>query len=147
MQVFYNSLYRQRLDEKRRLIIPAKWRPATEDFEFTLFIWPYSAIQKPYLLVLPPQPLKELVDKLRAMAYSDTKADTLRRVLGKSSEQVIVDKGGRICLPEHMAVAAGIDKDVVLVGSWDRFEVWSPERYDAVSAIDDALSQEAFKLI
>jgi MraZ protein len=145
--VFYNSLYRQRLDEKRRLTIPAKWRPAAEEFEFTLFMWPYSPIQKPYLLVLPPQPLKELVDKFRTMAYSDPKADTLRRLLGKNSEQVVVDKGGRICLPEHMTSAAGIDKEVVLVGSWDRFEIWSPERYDAVSALDDALSQEAFKLI
>lgn len=146
-QVFYNSLYRQRLDDKRRLQIPAKWRPGTEDFEFTLFIWPYSPIQKPYLLVLPPQPLKELVDKFRTMAYSDAKADSLRRLLGKNSEQVTVDKGGRVCLPEHMIAAAGIDKDVVLVGSWDRFEIWSPDRYDAVSTIDDALSQEAFKLI
>ena len=144
---FYNSLFRQRLDDKRRLQIPAKWRPTAEDFQFTIFVWPFSSIQKPYLLVLPPAPLKALYDKFTTMNYSDSKADSLRRLLAKNSEQVTVDKAGRVTLPEQMTALAGIDRDVVVVGSWDRFEIWSPDRYDAVSALDEALAQEAFKLI
>ena len=46
-----------------------------------------------------------------------------------------------------MAKAVGIDKEAVLVGLVDRFEIWSPERYETVSAVDAALLPEAFKLI
>ena len=58
-----------------------------------------------------------------------------------------MDKGGRICLPELMAKGAAIESDAVLVGSWDRFEIWNPENYEAVSKVDEALASEAFKLI
>ena len=91
--------------------------------------------------------MQRLMSLITAMPYSDPKADSLRRLLGKNSDQVQVDKGGRICLPEMMAKGAGIDRESVLVGSWDRFEMWNPERYEAASKVDEALSSEAFKLI
>ena len=145
--VFYNSLYRHGVDEKRRVQIPAKWRPSEENFQFTVILWPGNSGKEPYLLVLPPEPLKLLVDKLKGMPYSDPKADSLRRLLGRNSDQVVMDKGGRICLPEAMAQGAGIDREAVLIGSWDRFEIWNPTRYEAASRVDDALASEAFKLI
>jgi MraZ protein len=145
--VLYNSIYRHGVDEKRRVQIPAKWRPADENFQFTLILWPSSATRESYLLVLPPEPLNTLVNKLKEMPYSDPKADSLRRLLGKNSDQAKLDKSGRICLPELMAKGAGIDGDAVLIGSWDRFEIWSPSRYEAASQVDDALASEAFKLI
>jgi DNA-binding transcriptional regulator/RsmH inhibitor MraZ len=46
-----------------------------------------------------------------------------------------------------MAQGAGIDREAVLIGSWDRFEIWNPARYEAASRVDDALASEAFKLI
>jgi MraZ protein len=68
-------------------------------------------------------------------------------LLGKKSDRVTPDKAGRICLPEAMAAAAGIDKEALLVGMVDRFEIWNPKRYEGASAVDDALLSDAFKLI
>ena len=51
---YYNSLYKHGVDEKRRLQIPAKWRPAKENFEFTLIVWPKSK-EGPCLRALPPE--------------------------------------------------------------------------------------------
>jgi len=135
------------VDEKRRVQIPSKWRPLEEDFQFTLILWPKSGAKQEYILALPPEPLSALVEKLKAMPYSDPKADSLRRLLGKNSDQATLDKAGRIVLPEAMAKGAGIERQAVLIGSWDRFEIWSPERYDATSQVDEALASEAFKLI
>ena len=145
--VLYNSIYRHGVDDKRRLQIPAKWRPTEENFEFTVILWPSSSTREGYLLVLPPDLMHGLMAKLKEMPYSDPKADSLRRLLGKNSDQVVVDKGGRICLPEAMAKGAGIEREAVLIGSWDRFEIWNPARYEATSQVDDALASEAFKLI
>ena len=144
---YYHSCYRFGVDDKRRVQVPAKWRPAKADTEFTLFPWPKGQWQEACLLVLPPAERDALVAKLRAMPYSDPRAQALRRLLGSKSDQVTLDKGGRICLPEVMAKAVGIEKEAVLVGLLDRFEIWNPERYDAAKALDEALSTEAFTLI
>jgi MraZ protein len=61
--------------------------------------------------------------------------------------QAPLDKAGRICLPEAMAKAAGIGEQAVLVGLLDRFEIWSPERYELVKTSDAIMAQEAFKLM
>ncbi len=37
---YYNSLYRHGVDEKRRVQIPAKWRPEKTGTELTLMLWP-----------------------------------------------------------------------------------------------------------
>jgi DNA-binding transcriptional regulator/RsmH inhibitor MraZ len=46
-----------------------------------------------------------------------------------------------------MAREAGITDQAVLVGLLDRFEIWSPERYEKVRAADAVMAQEAFKLM
>jgi MraZ protein len=145
--VYYSSLFRHGVDEKRRLQIPAKWRPTSEDFQFTLILWPNGEIVGPCMLVLPPEQLLELVTKLKALPFADPQAQRLRRLLGTDSAQVTVDKAGRICLPEEMAAAAGITNEAVLTGLLDRFQIWSPERYAQIDAQDKAFKPEAFKLI
>ena len=71
---------------------------------------------------------------LDAMANSDSNKVVLKRFIGSESVQVTLDKAGRICLPEKMATDAGISGEAVLVGLLDRFEIWSPERFERVKA-------------
>jgi transcriptional regulator MraZ len=143
---YYNSLYRHGVDEKRRVQIPAKWRPTRPGTEFTLVLWPKSK-DGPCLRVLPPEQMMILMRELAAMPNSDPNKGVLKRVIGSESVQAPLDKTGRICLPEEMASAAGIKDQAVLVGLLDRFEIWSPERYEKVRASDTVMAQEAFKLM
>ena len=143
---YYNSLYRHGVDEKRRVQIPAKWRPAQSGIEFTVVLWPKSK-EGPCLRVLPPQEMAELMRDIDAMPNSDPNKVVLKRFIGSESEQVALDKSGRICLPEGMARAAGITEEAVLVGLLDRFEIWNPERYERVKASDAIMAQEAFKMM
>ncbi len=145
--IYYNSLYRHGVDEKRRLQIPAKWRPSDAGVEFTLILWPKGTMQNACLLVLPPDEWLALVQKVKALPYADPKAEVLRRILGRKSDRVLLDKAGRICLPEAMAKAAGIDKEAILLGLLDRFEIWNPERFEEISAVDEQLSAEVFRQI
>ena len=146
-KMLYNSVYNHGVDDKRRVQIPVKWRPAELETEFTLILWPNGALAEACLLVLPPAEMDALAEKIRGMSYADPKASALRRLLGGKSASVTVDKAGRICLPEFMSKAVGIESDAVLVGLVDRFEIWEPSRYQAASAADAVLLPEAFKLI
>ena len=143
---YYNSLFRHGVDDKRRVQIPAKWRPTKAGTEFTLVVWP-KAKEGPCLRVLPPEQMAGLMKDIDAMPNSDPNKGVLKRFIGSESVQAPLDKAGRICLPEEMARAAGISDQAVLVGLLDRFEIWSPERYERIKASDAVMAQEAFKLM
>jgi len=143
---YYNALYHHGVDNKRRVQIPAKWRPTTPGVEFTLVLWPKPK-EGPCLRVLPPQQMASLMRDIDTMPNGDPNKVVLKRFIGSESVQAPLDKGGRICLPESMANAAGISDMAVLVGLLDRFEIWSPDRYEKVKASDAVMAQEAFKLM
>lgn len=143
---FYNSKYEHGVDDKRRVQIPAKWKPGNAETELTLIAWPGPTGEK-CLMVLPPDVWADLVGKLKAMPFSDPNAEALRRILGRDSDRVTLDKAGRICLPEELAKAAGIDKQALFIGLVDRFQIWSPDRYSRVAPADDILAPTAFKLV
>ena len=145
-QIYYNSLYRHGVDQKRRVQIPAKWLPSEASVEFTLILWPKSK-EGPCLRVLPPKEMAQLMESIDAMPNHDPNKTVLKRFIGSESVQVATDKTGRICLPEDMAKAAGIKDEAMLVGLLDRFEIWNPERYQKVKASDAVMAHEAFKLM
>ena len=140
---YYNSVYRHGVDDKRRLAIPSKWRPAKAGTELTLVLWPKEKVGS-CLRVLPPHKMADLMRDIDAMPNSDPNKTVLKRFIGSRSVQVTLDSVGRICIPEEMIKATAIKDQAVLVGLLDRFEIWSPERYDAVSKADEFMSQDAF---
>jgi MraZ protein len=142
---YYNSVYTHGVDEKRRVQIPAKWRPAQPGTELTVILWSRSAAGA-CLRVLPPKQMAQLMRDIEAMPNGDAKT-TLKRIIGSGSEQAVLDKSGRICLPEKMAKEAAIAGEAVFVGLLDRFEIWSPERYEIVKSADELMTPDALKLV
>jgi MraZ protein len=143
----YNSSYDNVVDEKRRLQIPSDWRKGQGETEFMLILWPNAAQKDACLMVLPPAAAQRLRDRITAMPFGDAQAESLRRFLGRKSHVVTSDKSGRVTIPEHMAKPVGIEKKAVLVGMFDRSQIWAPDRFAAITEGDDALAQEAWKLI
>ncbi len=143
---YYTSFYLHGVDDKRRLQIPAKWRPGEEVIEFALVTWPQSK-EGTCLRVLPPKEMEKLMAQLEAMANADPSKVPLKRYIGTESEMVTVDKAGRICLPDRMAKAADITNEAMLVGLLDKFEIWNPARYERVKATDSLMAAEAMRLM
>ncbi len=142
----YSSSFRHGVDEKRRLAVPAKWRPSKAGVEFTLVVWPKGK-DGPCLRVLPPEQMEKLLQTINELPNSDPSKTALKRFIGSKSVQVSLDKAGRFCLPEEMAREAGITDQAVLVGLMDRFEIWSPERYQNVEVSDSVITQKAFDML
>ena len=143
---YYNSCYRHGVDEKRRVQIPAKWRPETEGTELTMILWPKHQAGA-CLRVLPPAIMAKLMADIDSMPNGDPNKGILKRRIGSKSVQVALDKAGRICVPEEMAREAGLKEEVLLVGLLDRFEIWHPGRYEQVEAADAVHSAKAFELM
>src|SRR5438034_4012383 len=95
--VYYNSLYRHGVDEKRRVQIPAKWRtPETE--VLTLVLWPKGVMPEACLLVLPPKEWEALVQKLKAMPFADPRPKRCAGCSEKSPTALLWTKAaGFVC--------------------------------------------------
>ena len=132
----YYSRYEHGLDEKRRVQIPVKWRPEEENAQMTVVVWPQHKAGA-CLRVLPPIEFDNLVGKVEAMPDSDPNKVLLRRHIGSDSDQLTMDKAGRIVIPDHMARAAGIQDKAVLSGCVHYFEIWSPAKYESFKALDN----------
>ena len=143
----YISRYDNVVDEKRRIQIPSKWRTEGE-VEFLLMMWSNGPEKDVCLMVFPPKAAQRLREKVEALGFGDPRAEALRRCLGRKSDTAKSDKQGRITLPEGMAKALGLVKDVTLVGMFDRFQIWNPAKYDGdMVAGEEALAADALSLI
>ena len=144
VEKLFNSTFRMKVDEKRRVQIPAKWRPEESGTELTVVEWKTS--HGTCLRVLPPGRMAKLVEKIEAMPEDSPERDELMREVGSKSEQVTIDSAGRITLPEDKAKAVGITGEVVLVGVLRVFEIWSPDKFGA-SSTNSQLGPGAYRLI
>ncbi len=114
------------LDEKGRVNIPAKFRRATSENADSTYIIQYGRDQCLYVYPMDVYESKviDIIDKL-------SEADPLHRaymsLLGSKSIDVTLDKQGRITIPPKFLEYAGIEKDVQIIGAYNRIEIWDPK--------------------
>ncbi len=115
--------FENRLDEKGRLSMPAKFRArlaegfvVTRGFEQCLTIFPMPEWQT-------------LADNLARFPVTDQKARSLRRVLFAQAADTELDRQGRMLIPEYLREAAGLGADVIVAGMDGYIEIWDVERW------------------
>jgi MraZ protein len=136
-QLTYDGQFNHGLDEKRRVQVPAKWRPASGEMTWKALLWPRQNLQGHYLVVLTAEAHAKIMARLSANSMADEKGLAVMRYFSRNSGDLVMDKAGRVCIPENLAKGAGIEKEAVLVGMWERFEIWSPERFNQTVGLED----------
>lgn len=116
--------YTPRLDEKFRLILPAKFRlevaeglVVTKGQDRCLVIFPAAAFV---------ERAAELHAAERAAATPEERRTTrmsVRKFSGSASDET-PDRQGRITIPPTLRDYAGLDREVVVVGAYNRIELW-----------------------
>ncbi len=125
---FYTGLYRHALDDKNRLTIPSAWRSAHGESD-TFLATPHP---DGYVAVLPPAEVEKLHEKIAQKALTDRDAQDAFARFFAATLAFSFDKQGRISLTDELRQHAGIGKDAVLVGSLNKFAIYSPARWDKV---------------
>ena len=129
-----NGVFRFKVDGKGRVALPAKFRKVlSKDLVVTLELKDECV----YVFETPDFNSwvhKLFVDKFGEYKESDRMHVRLRSKLKARANDVEVDASGRIMLPAELRAAAGIDKDVVIVGDTGRFEIWDAKRYEQVDS-------------
>ncbi|HIZ06773.1 MAG TPA: division/cell wall cluster transcriptional repressor MraZ [Candidatus Eubacterium avistercoris] len=123
--------YNHTVDAKGRLIVPAKFREALgEEFVVTKGL-------DGCLFVYPMEEWKNIEEKFRNIPLTTKDARKFSRFFFSGAATCEVDKQGRILIPTVLREFAGLQKDAVLAGVFNRIEIWSKERWMEESEYDD----------
>jgi MraZ protein len=133
------------LDAKGRLSVPTRHRDALisqAEGRLTLTRHPDGC------LLLYPRPVWE--QKRDQIAAFPMQARALQRLLLGNAQDLELDTAGRILIAPELRTAAGMTRDVMLLGMGAHFEVWDKAAYDRAEqealaqGMPDALSNFSF---
>ncbi len=124
----FSGEYRLTLDAKKRISIPAGIRKMllpeaegslvfTRGLEGCVFIYPFDE-------------WKRLTKEINTLNSFDIKVRNFIRLFVGSAHKVTIDGQGRILLPDSILQLGGIDKDIRLLGSLHKWEMWNPTVFE-----------------
>ena len=118
----YTGEFRHAMDAKNRVTIPSRWRTGDSDEFFAI-----PNQQGGFLMVMPPLEFRRQVERVEK-DESLQPADRRRfiRQFSSRAQHITGDKQGRIVLPDEQCKQLNLQSDVVLVGAYSRFEIWTP---------------------
>lgn len=134
--------YRHAIDDKNRLIIPAKFRESlgdkfvmTKGLDNCLFLYSQTEWQS-------------LENKLKSLPFTKADARAFVRFFFSGATECELDKQGRVLLPNNLKDFGRIVKDVVIIGVSSRVEIWSVEEWDNYSRnAENAYAEIAEKMV
>lgn len=116
--------YSHTIDEKGRMAVPAKMRRdlgsgavVTRGIDNCLWIFPKKEWQ-------------ELASKLASLPLSDANSRAFSRLMLAGAMEVEFDTQGRALLPGYLRNYAGISKNTVIAGLFNRLEVWDAKKWE-----------------
>ena len=113
--------FQHNLDDKGRLMIPARFRELLEGGAFIT-----QGFDK-CLMVMTEAYFKQVYERIEAMNLADPTARLLRRLILSNAYPIEVDKVGRILVPQNLRTFLGIPSgELVVAGQGEYFEVWTP---------------------
>ncbi len=120
----FHGTFEHSLDAKNRLTVPAKFRGALSEGVYLV-----RSADSPCLRVYPAGAYARMADQAVAgMNPMSRQARELRHVLFSFADDVPLDSAGRITLSARHLQHAGIDgREVVITGTGDALELWSPQ--------------------
>ena len=123
--------YHHNIDEKGRLIVPAKLREqlgrefiATKGLDKCLYLYPMDE-------------WKNVEDQLREKVMTDPDSRRIVRFFLAGAVPCEIDKQGRVVLPLQLRDYAGIDREVVLAGMLTRLEIWDEKAWAEANTVGD----------
>ena len=115
--------YKHTIDDKGRLIIPAKYRG-----ELAAGLVVTRGLDQ-NLVIYTLEGWKELAERVTSQSLSNPKMRDLRRRLFSAAVDLMPDRQGRILLPQQLRKFAGIDAVVVVAGMYDYAEIWGIDQW------------------
>ena len=131
------------IDPKGRLILPQNFREAIASPQDpassapALGLSPQSFILTTFdgcLVAFSLNDWARLEKKFKNLSNRSMRVRRLELLVMGGAEEMTPDAQGRILLTPYHREYAGLEREAVMIGMLDRFEIWNPARYRAATA-------------
>jgi MraZ protein len=131
-----------RLDEKGRLILPAKYR---EELAEGVVI---TKGQERCLYLFPQEEFGRITEALRTAPVTAKAVRDYSRVFFASASDEVPDKQGRITVPPALRAYAGLQRDCVVIGANTRLEIWDAQAWETyLAGQEDSFAEAAEEVL
>jgi MraZ protein len=130
--MFIGSFY-HKLEGKGRLSLPKPYRAASSE-------WVLTAGLEGSLFLFPQTEFEQQIALLRSLSFNKQTHRDYLRFLSNQATVVVPDNLGRILIPDFLIKLGNLSRDVVIVGSSDRLEIFDQAVHNALL---DRLNQDA----
>ena len=124
--MFYGE-YEHSLDDKSRIIIPAKFRDVLKEGFVERFV--ITRGLDDCLFIFSIEEWKNLEMKVKTLPLSKEGARAFVRHLFSGAHECILDKQGRITIPANLINHAKLKREIMVVGVLNRIEIWDREKW------------------
>ncbi|WP_348788076.1 division/cell wall cluster transcriptional repressor MraZ [Leifsonia sp. NPDC080035] len=124
--------YAPKLDEKGRIILPAKFR---DELASGLVL---TRGQEHCVYVFSQREFESLHEKIRQAPVTSKQARDYLRVFLSGASAEVPDKQNRVTIPTTLRSYAGLDRDLVVIGAGSRAEIWDAEAWETYLAEQEA---------
>ena len=125
----FRGRYEYTIDSKGRISIPSKFREIlTEKYDDRLVITNFDHC----LVAFPYEEWSVLEQKVNSLSLVKKEAKTFLRFFYSSAIDCMIDKQGRLLIPQTLRDYANLQRDVILVGEGKKIEIWAKERWEEV---------------
>ena len=123
--------YNHSIDAKGRIIVPSKFLELLgERFVVTKGL-------DGCLWVFPSEEWESFSEKLRSLPVANKDARKFVRHFMAGAMDAELDKQGRILLPQNLRDFAELEKDITMVGTGARIEIWDKKAWEKGSTYDN----------
>ena len=124
--------YSPRLDEKGRIILPARFAERLADGEVI------TRGQERCLYVFPMAEFQRVTQAMSQAPVTQKAVRAYSRVFFASAHDEVPDKQGRVTIPAHLREYAALDRELVVIGASTRVEIWDKQSWEQyLSASED----------
>ncbi len=124
--------YAPKLDEKGRIILPAKFR---DELASGLVL---TRGQEHCVYVFSQREFESLHEKIRQAPVTSKQARDYLRVFLSGASAEVPDKQNRVTVPPALRSYAGLDRDLVVIGAGSRAEIWDAQAWETYLAEQEA---------
>jgi MraZ protein len=121
-----------KLDEKGRIILPAKFR---DELASGLVL---TRGQEHCVYVFSQREFEALHEKIRQAPVTSKQARDYLRVFLSGASAEVPDKQNRVTIPASLRSYAGLDRDLVVIGAGSRAEIWDAQAWETYLAEQEA---------
>ena len=124
----FQGKFEHTLDDKGRMAVPSPFRRKlgeNEAQEATVVL----TISDQCLAAYPEAEWQNKLAMIGKLNQLDPRVMAFKRVFVGCAQECPVDKAGRILVPESLRRDARIERDCVVIGQLEKFEIWSAERW------------------